>query len=42
MDKLERRKAAEDALLAIEDEIEKMYPASDDDDEDMTLQPRRH
>ena len=43
MDRLERRKA-EDALLALEDEIEKMYPASsaDDDDEDMTLKPRRH
>jgi hypothetical protein len=41
MDRLERRKAAEDALLALEDEIEKMYPASDDDD--MTLnKSRRH
>ena len=42
MDRLERRKAAEDALLALEDETERMYPASADDDEDMTLNPRRH
>jgi hypothetical protein len=42
MDGLERRKAAEDALLALEDEIERMYPASNDDDDDMVLNPRRH
>lgn len=44
MDRLERAKRAEDVLLALEDEIERMYPASndDDDDEDMTLNPRRH
>jgi hypothetical protein len=44
MERLERRKAAEEALLALEDEIERMYPASndDDDDDDMTLKPRRH
>ncbi|HZZ22323.1 MAG TPA: hypothetical protein VFE60_07000 [Roseiarcus sp.] len=43
MDGLERRKAAEEALLALEDEIERMYPASDDnDDDDMALNPRRH
>ena len=43
MDRLERRKAAADALLALEDEIERMYPASDDDDDDdMALKPRRH
>lgn len=43
MDRLERTKRAEDALLALEGEIERMYPASDDDDdEDMTLKPRRH
>jgi hypothetical protein len=33
MDGLERRKAAEDALLALEDEIERMYPPSEDDDD---------
>jgi hypothetical protein len=37
MDRLERRKAAEEALLALEDEIEKMYPASKGDDDDMML-----
>jgi hypothetical protein len=45
MDALERRKAAESALLALEDEIERMYPASNDDDDDddaMMLKPRRH
>jgi hypothetical protein len=42
MTRLERAKRAEDALLALEDEIERMYPASDDDDEDMALNPRRH
>jgi hypothetical protein len=45
MGQLERRKAAEDALLALENEIERMYPASnddDDDDDDMTAKPRRH
>jgi hypothetical protein len=43
MDRLERAKRAEEALLALEDEIERRYPASDDDDDDdMTLKPRRH
>jgi hypothetical protein len=32
MDALERRRAAEEALLALEDEIERMYPPSRDDD----------
>jgi hypothetical protein len=43
MDRLERTKRAEQALLALEDEIERRYPLSDDDDDDdMTLKPRRH
>jgi hypothetical protein len=32
MDALERRRAAEAALLALEDEIERMYPKEGDDD----------
>ena len=43
MDRLERTKRAEQALLALEDEIERRYPPSnDDDDDDMALKPRRH
>jgi hypothetical protein len=32
MDRLERTKRAEQALLALEDEIERRYPPSNDDD----------
>jgi hypothetical protein len=42
MDRLERTKRAEEALLALEDEIERRYPPSEDDDDDMALNPRRH
>jgi hypothetical protein len=36
MDALERRRAAEEALLALEGEIERMYPPKEGDD-DLTL-----
>ena len=42
VDQLERRRAAEAALDALENEIATMYPGEDDDDEDMTPIPRRH
>jgi hypothetical protein len=37
MDALERRRAAEAALEALEDEIERMYPPKDGDDGDLML-----
>ena len=44
MTRLERTKRAEEALLAMENEIARRYPPSDDDDDDddMTPKPRRH
>jgi hypothetical protein len=42
MDRLERIKRAEQALLDLENRIEAELPPSNDDDEDMTLKPRRH
>jgi hypothetical protein len=37
MDALERRRAAEEALTALEDEIERMYPPKEGDDGDDLL-----